>query len=139
MRVIAGLFSILMPGFGQFYNKQNIKGFAFLVIEHYDNVLGHINKAIELDFLGYRAEAVAVTDFQYMLFYPGFYVYCVWDAWYFAKSGADKTKTAIPFLIGGFIGVLISIFGSIIPHPAITAGFSMIVPMLFGMFIFRKQ
>src|SRR3954468_10828000 len=97
MRIIAGLFSILMPGFGQMYNKQFIKGFILLLIEHYDNVTAHINKAIFLDFNGYHQQALEVTNFQYLLFYPGFYVYTVWDAWYYAKTGANKTTSAIPF------------------------------------------
>jgi hypothetical protein len=139
LRSIAALFSILMPGFGQVYNRQFVKGIIFLIIEHYDNTLGHINEAIHLDFNGFHQEAINVIKFEYMLFYPGFYVYCVWDAWFFAKLGADKIKTAIPFLLGGFLGCIASIYSSHIPIPALTIGLVMIIPMIFSMIVFRKQ
>lgn len=45
MRIIAALFSIIMPGFGQFYNRQMIKGVLFVVFEHFDNIVGNINSA----------------------------------------------------------------------------------------------
>lgn len=74
-----------------------------------------------------------------MLFYPGFYVYCVWDAWYYAKPNANKTTTAIPFLIGGFLGEIGAIFAPKFPMPTLTVGMLMIIPMLIGLWIFRKH
>jgi hypothetical protein len=139
LRSIAALFSILMPGLGQVYNRQFVKGIIFLIIEHFDNTLGHINDAIHLDFNGFHREAINVTNFEYMLFYPGFYVYCIWDAWFFAKLGADKIKTAIPFLFSGFLGCIASIYSSHIPIPTLTIGLIMIIPMIFTVIVFRKQ
>jgi hypothetical protein len=78
-------------------------------------------------------------NFGHMLYYSGFYVYPFWDAWFFAKPGADKIKTAIPFLIGGFLGCFSSIFSSHIPIPTLTTGLVMIIPMIFSMIVFRKQ
>lgn len=72
MRVIAALFSILMPGLGQVYNRQFVRGIIFLIIEHYDNVLAHTNAAIHLDFNGFHKDAINVVDFGNLLFYPGF-------------------------------------------------------------------
>jgi hypothetical protein len=128
-----------MPGLGQVYNRHFLRGIIFLIIEHYDNTLGHINTAIHLDFNGFHNEAIAKTDFGHMMFYPGFYVYCVWDAWYYAKPGADKTKTAIPFLIGGFTGEFAAIYSSHLPIPTLTTGVIIIFPMIIGMIIFRNQ
>ncbi|WP_428908299.1 hypothetical protein [Niallia sp. Krafla_26] len=139
MRVLAGLFSILMPGCGQMFNKQYIKGVVFLIIEHFDNIQARINQAIFLDFNGYHQQAVEITNFQYLLFYPGFYVYTVWDAWFTSKPGADRTKTAIPFIIAGFIGEFGTFYAPKIPLPTLTVGLSMIIPMIIGMIIFRKQ
>jgi len=139
MRSIAALFSMLMPGVGQMYNNQFVKGVVFLIIEHYDNVFGTINKAIHMDFNGAHAEALKVVDYQYLLFYPGFYAFCVWDAWFHAKAGANKTTTAITFLIAGFLGKFAAIFSAHLPIPSLTCGLVMVIPMLAGMFIFRKQ
>jgi len=138
MRTLAGLFSILMPGCGQMFNKQYIKGIIFLIIEHLDNIGAHINQAIRLDFNGFHQQALEVTNFQYLLFYPGFYVFTVWDAWYHAKSGGDKTKSAIPFIFAGFLGEFGAIFAIRIPMPTLTVGLSMVIPMLIGMITFRK-
>jgi hypothetical protein len=139
LRVIAALFSILMPGLGQVYNRQFARGIIFLLIEHYDNAFSHINAAIHFDFNGFHQEALNVTDFGYLLFYPGFYAYVVWDAWFFAKQGADKTKTAIPFVIGGFLGEFASIYATHLTVPTLTTGLVMIFPMVVGMVVFRKQ
>lgn len=49
MRNIAAFFSMLMPGFGQIYNRQFVKGVIFLITEHFDNAFGHINQAIYMD------------------------------------------------------------------------------------------
>jgi hypothetical protein len=139
LRVIAALFSILMPGLGQVYNRQFVRGIIFLIIEHYDNVLAHTNAAIHLDFNGFHKDAINVVDFGNLLFYPGFYVYCVWDAWFFANPGADKTKTAIPFVIAGFMGEFATIYSSHLPIPTLTTGLAMIIPMIVAMIVFRRQ
>jgi len=139
MRNLAALFSMLMPGFGQLYNQQFLKCVFILFVEHYDNVFGKINTAIHLDFNGFHQKALETANFQYVLFYPGFYAYTVWDAWYFAKPDADKTKSAIPFLIGGFLGEFGVIFSSRLPIPTLTVGLLMIVPMITGMMILRNQ
>ena len=139
MRTIAALFSLLMPGFGQIYNRQFIKGVIFVIIEHFDNMTGKINKSIQLDLNGFHHQALETVSYDGMLFYPGFYVYAIWDAWYFAKNGANKTKTSIPFIIGGFLGEFGALFASRLPFPALIAGLLMIIPSIIGMVIFRKE
>ncbi|MFC4184366.1 hypothetical protein [Saccharococcus thermophilus] len=139
MRNIAALFSILMPGFGQIYNGQLMKGTLFIIVEHFHNIFGRINQAIHLDFNGLHQQAVETTNFGYLLLYPGFYAYCVWDAWYNAKPNADKTKTAIPFITGGFLGEIGAIFGNRLPIPTLTIAMLMIIPMICGMIVFRDQ
>lgn len=66
MRNLAALFSMLMPGFGQLYNRQFLKGVFLLIVEHYDNVFGHINQAIHLDFNGFHQKALEAANFQYL-------------------------------------------------------------------------
>nr|WP_263326853.1 hypothetical protein [Neobacillus sp. Marseille-Q6967] len=139
MRNIAALFSMLMPGFGQLYNRQLLKGVFLVIAEHYDNVFGHINQAIHLDLNGFHQKALEAANFQYVLFYPGFYAYTVWDAWYHAKPNADKKKSAIPFLIGGFLGEFGAIFATRLAIPTLTVGLLMIIPMICGMIVLRNQ
>ncbi|NHM30691.1 hypothetical protein [Neobacillus terrae] len=139
MRNVAALFSLLMPGFGQIYNRQFIKGVIFVILEHFDNMVGNINNAIQLDFNGFHQQALEVVNYQGMLFYPGFFVYVVWDAWYYAKEGANKATTSIPFVIAGFLGVISSIFAAKLPFPTLSVALLMIIPMFFGIVIFRKE
>jgi hypothetical protein len=140
MRLAAAFFSILLPGFGQIYNKQFVKGIVFVIFEHFDNAYGHINKAIHMDFNGLHHAALQTINFEAMMFYPGFYIYNVWDAWYYAKEGtADKAKTAVPFLIGGFLGEFCVIYSSHLPIPALTTAIAMLAPMVVGMIIYRKS
>jgi hypothetical protein len=139
MRNIAALFSMLMPGFGQIYNGQFMKGVFLIIVEHFDNVFGNINKAIHLDFNGLHQQAIEVANFEYVLFYPGFYAYCVWDAWYYAKPNADKAKTAVPFVIGGFLGEIGAILANRLPFPTLTVAMLMIIPMICGMILFRQK
>ncbi|MUK87957.1 hypothetical protein GMD78_06040 [Ornithinibacillus sp. L9] len=139
MRNIAAFFSLLMPGFGQIYNGQLFKGIIFVFLEHFDNIFGKINQAIHLDFNGFHQQALDITVYDFMLFYPGFYTYAVWDAWYYAKEGANKATTAIPFIIGGFLGEMGAIFAPKLAFPTVTVGLLMIIPMLIGIFLFRKQ
>ncbi len=139
MRVIAALFSMFMPGFGQLYNNQIFKGLLFIVIEHFDNYTGHINEAIHLDFMGHHQEAIAVTDYQNMLFYAPFYAYNVWDAMYHARLGLDKAKSAIPFIIAAIIGEMASIYSALLPFPTLMVGLSMIIPMLIGIIMFGRK
>lgn len=139
MRIIAVFFSLLMPGVGQIYNNQIMKGIIFLLIEHYENIFGKINKAIQLDFNGYHQQALDVVNFDGILFYPGFYAFVAWDAWYHAKEGANKAISAIPFLIGGFLGLFGAIYASKLPFPAITVGLLMIIPIIIGTILLKKQ
>ena len=69
MRNIAALFSMLMPGFGQIYNGQFIKGVFFIIVEHFDNAFGHINEAIHLDFNGLHQQAVEVKNIPDLINY----------------------------------------------------------------------
>ncbi|WP_235603630.1 hypothetical protein [Parageobacillus toebii] len=94
---------------------------------------------VDLDFNGLHQQAVEAANFDYLLFSLGFYAYCVWDAWYHAKPNADKTKTAIPFIIGGFLGEMGAIFANRLPIPTLTVAMLMIIPMICGMIVFRDQ
>lgn len=139
MRNIAALFSILLPGTGQIYNRQFLRGIVFLLIEHFVNLVGNINKAIYLDFNGLHQQALEVLNVDGALFYPGFYVYVIWDAWYFAKEGANKTTTPIPFIIAGFLGTIGTIFSSNLPYPIFSIFLLIIIPIISGMILFRKE
>ncbi|GAA4707531.1 hypothetical protein [Brevibacillus fulvus] len=139
MRIIAALFSIVMPGFGQIYNGQFIKGLVFVIFEHFDNSAALINQAIHLDFNGQHADAIRTVNFQYLLFYSPFYAYNVWDAMFFARPGLDKARSAIPFVCAAIVGEIGSIYATLIPFPSFTIGLLVIIPMLIGLLVFARK
>jgi hypothetical protein len=74
------MWSIALPGLGQFLNKKYFKGTLFILLEFLINVQSRFNEAIRLSFLGNNKEAIDVIDFQWLMFYPCLYFYAMWDA-----------------------------------------------------------
>ncbi|HZG58005.1 MAG TPA: hypothetical protein VEZ38_16050 [Paenibacillus sp.] len=137
-RIIASVISIVMPGGGQIYNRQFIKGFVFFFLEHIINYLAFINKAIYLDFNGYRIEALNQVNYQFALFYPGIYVLGVYDAYRNAKIEDVNSNAAIFFIIGGLLGTFSIVYSNHLPFPLLLGGLSMCVPILIGVVLYRQ-
>ncbi|WP_245203493.1 hypothetical protein [Ammoniphilus resinae] len=127
-----------MPGVGQMYNGQVVKGVVFMLIEHFDNSFGKINEAIHLDFNGFHHQALEVLQHDFAMFYPGFYVYVVWDSYYHGKPHGNK-KSAILFVIAGFLGEIATIFSRYLPIPTLTIGLTMLIPMIIAIIIYREK
>lgn len=75
------LWSIALPGFGQFLNGSVIKGIAFIILEFLVNVQSNFNLAIMYSFTGEINKAIEITDFQWLMFYPCLYMFAMWDAY----------------------------------------------------------
>lgn len=137
-RIIASVLSIVMPGGGQIYNRQILKGFTFFFWEHTLNFLGLINKAIYLDFNGHHSEALKVINYQFAMFYPAIYVLGVYDAFRDADIEAPNKHAAIFFVLGGLLGTFSIVYSNHLPFPLLLGGLSMIVPILIGSVLYRK-
>lgn len=131
MRIKTALSSIVMPGLGQLLNRQYIKAITFLIIEHIINRLSHINQALYLDMNGLHKEALTVVNYEFAMFYPGFYVLIVLDAVINTKETIN-TKFIYWFILSGILGTIGIIYSRFIPIPVFTVGFSMAVLMLIG-------
>jgi len=95
------LWSIALPGFGQFLNHKYIKGFLFVFLEFLINVKANFNKIIMLSFQGDIEQAVAVTDYQWLMFYPCLYFFAMWDA--FKDAGGGRTPHSyLPFVFSAY-------------------------------------
>jgi hypothetical protein len=57
------LWSIALPGFGQFLNVKLIKGIAFVFLEFLINVQAKFNEVIISSFQGDIEKAIAQTDY----------------------------------------------------------------------------
>jgi len=139
LRFAPALFSIFLPGCGQIFNGHVLRGILFLLIECVINVAGRINAAIHADFMGRHQEALAIVNYDYMLFYPPFYVYVTWDAVYHARPGLRKGPSAVLFLIAGIAGEMGAIYADLLPFPTLTIGLIMIIPMLIGTAIVARK
>jgi hypothetical protein len=104
------LWSIALPGFGQILNGSLFKGFVFIFLEIFVNVLSKFNLAILYSFTGEIQKAIDVTNFQWLMFYPCIYMFAMWDA-YRNADGEVNCFSYIPFVFGAFfitIGLIYS-------------------------------
>lgn len=136
------LWSIAFPGFGQILNGQFFKGVLFIVLEIWVNLQGHFNEAIRLSFLGETKQALEVTNFQWLMFYPCLYLFSMWDA--YREAERDEAGTPylfLPFVFGAFfvtVGLMyspiVTIFG-IFPGPVFLPMLALIPGLMIGTLI----
>lgn len=97
------LWSIAIPGFGQFLNRQYFKGAVLVLLEFLINSKANINTAIVLSFLGKTEQAVEASNYQWLMFYPCVYLYSIWDAYRDGSYGEEKPLMFIPFALSAYI------------------------------------
>lgn len=73
--------SLMMCGFGQFYNGQYIFGMVLLLCEGMVNVLSKLNVSILHSFHGKFQMAHDVVSYQWGIFYPSIYGFSMWQAY----------------------------------------------------------
>lgn len=114
------LWNIALPGFSQILSGQVLKGIFFVLAEMLINILSNFNTIIMYSFLGEFDKAIHGANYQWLMFYPCFYMFSLWDAY---RSAMPKTerRSYLPFVFGAFfvtIGLMISpkykIFGVLI-------------------------
>ncbi|MEB5482243.1 hypothetical protein P8825_22030 [Shouchella clausii] len=102
------LWSIALPGFGQFLNGHYLKGIILLLLEFIINVRSNLNEAIILSFHGKIQLAIDQTDYQWLMFYPCVYMFGIWDA--YKGDTLESQFTFIPFVISAFFATVGLIF-----------------------------
>jgi hypothetical protein len=95
------LWSIALPGFGQYLNGQFLKGTVFIFLEFLINVQSHFNEVIILSFHGEIRAAIEQTNYQWLMFYPCVYMFAAWDAYRNAKGRRDP-YIYFPFVFSAF-------------------------------------
>ncbi|WP_117149517.1 hypothetical protein [Paraliobacillus zengyii] len=95
------LWSIALPGFAQILNKQLIKGILFIGLEIFINVQANFNQIIIRSFNGQIGEAIAETNYQWLMFYPCLYFFAIWDG--FQNAEGNKSPLAfLPFVFSAY-------------------------------------
>ncbi|KEF36757.1 hypothetical protein M670_04008 [Schinkia azotoformans MEV2011] len=95
------MWSIALPGFGQFLNGKIVKGIVLVALEFLINVKANFNKIILLSFNGKINEAVHETDLEWLMFYPCLYFFAMWDAVKDAGGGKDHFSF-LPYVFSAF-------------------------------------
>ncbi len=104
-RLEAIMWSIALPGFAQMLNKRYIKGIVFIILEVIINVQARLNLAIIPSFHLNFTQAIEVTNYQWIMFYPCLYTFAIWDA--YRDVGGDNLPFAfLPFVFSAFIGTI---------------------------------
>lgn len=141
-KVEAILWNIAMPGFSQILSGQLIKGTLFVVSEMLINMKSNFNVMIMSSFLWEIDRAISIANYQWLMFYPCFYMFSLWDAYRYAMPNTEKWSY-LPFVFGAFfvtIGLMLSprleIFG-ILLGPVFLPLLFLIPGLLIG-FILRR-
>lgn len=104
------LWSIALPGFGQFLNGKILKGIVLIFLEFLVNVQSNFNLTIMYSFMGEINRAIETPDYQWLMFYPCLYMFGIWDA-YRDAEGDTPSFAYLPFVFGAFfitIGLMYS-------------------------------
>ncbi|WNS76937.1 hypothetical protein RRV45_08130 [Bacillus sp. DTU_2020_1000418_1_SI_GHA_SEK_038] len=97
----AVLWSIALPGFSQLLSGHIWKGILFVVLEITINVFSNFNRAIMYSFLGEIENAIEVTDFQWLMFYPCLYMFAMWDS-YRSAMIKNEELSYLPFVFSAY-------------------------------------
>jgi hypothetical protein len=107
----AGVWSMVLPGFGQFYNKDYILGFVLLVLEFLINLYSNLNLALVYSFTGDFTLAHNVIDYKWGMFYPSIYAFSIWQAFNTAKAHKHRVlenkQIERTYFSGFFIGLVV--------------------------------
>jgi hypothetical protein len=107
------LWSIAIPGFGQFLNRKYFKGIVLVFLEFLINVNGNINTLIVSSFLGETELAVSQANYQWLMFYPCVYLYSIWDAYKDGAGEKEKPLLFVPFAIAAYVETVGVIYSKI--------------------------
>ncbi|WP_130860329.1 hypothetical protein [Gracilibacillus phocaeensis] len=116
----AVLWSIALPGFAQLLHHHYIKGILLIGLEILINVKGNLNTILMLSFHFKAEEAIAETNYLWLMFYPCLYFYAIWDAYKHA-GGGEKPFAYLPLAFSAYfvtVGLIFSptftIFGHLV-------------------------
>lgn len=109
-KIEAVLWSVALPGFGQLLIGQYFKGALFVILEFLVNINSNFNTAIMYSFLWEIDKAFAVTNFQWLMFYPCLYMFAMWDSYRTAMPENEKLSF-LPFVFAAYfltVGLMLS-------------------------------
>lgn len=124
------LWSIAIPGFGQFLNGKILKGLVLIFLEFLINVNSNLNEVIILSFNMKIQEAILATNYEWLMFYPCVYMFAMWDAFREAE-GPNPPYYYLPFVCGAYFGTIGIIYSRTLIIKGIIFG-----PVYLGILVF---
>jgi hypothetical protein len=115
------LWSIAFPGFAQLLNGNWIKGIVFIGLEFLINVQANMNTAILASFHGETLQAVQLTNYQWLMFYPCVYMFAMYDGYRDAIEG-DSPFTFLPFVFAAYFGTIGVIYSPLVKIGGVILG-----------------
>lgn len=120
---VALLWSAMLPGLGQLYNRDIWIGLFMLVFEVVINVMAHVNWCIYLEFNGNFDQSAKAANIEWMLLYPGGWLYAMWQAYDRAveinealEAQELPRKPRSTHLAGAFVGSTVGMLLGVIWH-----------------------
>jgi TM2 domain-containing membrane protein YozV len=103
------LWSIALPGFGQLLNRKYVKAILLIILEFLINVFGNFNRIIILSYHFEIEEAIAETNYLWLMFYSCLYFFAIWDA-YKDAGGGKKPFAFLPLVFSAYVVTLGTIY-----------------------------
>jgi len=103
------LWSIALPGFGQLLNHKYVKGILLVFLEFLINVFGNFNQIILLSYHFKIEEAIAETNYLWLMFYSCLYFFAIWDA-YKDAGGGKRPFAYLPLVFSAYFVTLGTIY-----------------------------
>jgi hypothetical protein len=118
------LWSAMLPGLGQLYNRDHWIGLLILLLELSLNFFSNLNYQIILEFNVHPHSELTHMNLHWLMFYPGIYSFSMWHAFNCAAAQNQELQLQgtrpthhLPRLTGLFIGLSIGLlFGIIWPY-----------------------
>jgi len=115
--LVAAAWSTMLPGLGQFYNRDYFVGLVLVILELSFNYLGGINCEIIKEFNPAHPDVDGELNHDWLMFYPSMYVFSIWHGYYRAieintylgeeiREEQQHCYTAILAAIGMLIGII---------------------------------
>ncbi|WP_160725754.1 hypothetical protein [Bacillus sp. USDA818B3_A] len=118
--IAAMLWSLVLPGFGQLYNKDYLIGIILLGLEFLINLNSHLNIVLVSTFNGDIHGAHQSVNYSWGLFYPSIYGFAIWHAYNSARSNNNRLEGKAvenrTYLSGFFIGLVIGMDFGLVWH-----------------------
>jgi TM2 domain-containing membrane protein YozV len=116
----AAVWSMMLPGFGQFYNKDYVIGLILIGFEFLINLNSNLNLALVYSFTGDFAQAHSFLNYRWGMFYPSLYAFSIWQAFNSAKAYNDRFLENVlkkrTYLTGFFIGLVVGMDAGLFWH-----------------------